>query len=332
MESVGLITLPEQPPTESNPASCYLAGLQSKASRRAMKTHLDTIAALALHGRSVLSEITERRYGSRNPYRDLCFDFPWHQLRREHTVAIKAHLAEHFSPAGANVRLSALKGVLRECWRLNLIPAEDYNRAVDLKGVKGTRLLKGRALSQGEIRALFLVCGADKGPIGRRDAAILAVLYGTGLRRSEAVTLDVSDVDPETGTLTVRGKGNKDRECPLPAGTRIALDTWIQIRGDADGSLFTVVRKGGHVESGRLTSHSIHDILRKRAQEAGITDCSPHDLRRSFISDLLDAGADVLMVQELAGHAQPTTTKKYDRRPAAARRKAVELLHVPVAG
>ena len=137
-------------------------------------------------------------------------ELPWHRLGYQHTQALRAALAERLSPATANRHLAALRGVLREAWRLGLMSAEDLQRAIDLPVVRGERLPRGRALSRGELRALFESCRKGS-PADLRDAALMGVLYGAGLRRAEVVTVALSDYDPETGALIVRGKGNKER-------------------------------------------------------------------------------------------------------------------------
>ena len=109
--------------------------------------------------------------------------------------------------------------------------AETYERAADLPSVRGERLPRGRALMRRELQKLFQACAKDPSPAGRRDAALIAVLYGGGLRRSEVVALDVSDYNPETTELRVRhGKGQKARMCYVTNGAKLALDAWIAVR------------------------------------------------------------------------------------------------------
>jgi site-specific recombinase XerD len=296
------------------PALVYLASLGS-GSQRAMRGALDTMAG-------ILSD-SEHDAAS----------LPWHRLRHEHTAAVRSLLSERYAPATARRMLAALKGTLRAAWRLGLVEAETYRRAVDLEPVRGSRLPRGRALDAGELAALFRACADDRSPAGARDAALLAVLYGAGLRRSEAVALDLGDVHPETGAVTVRsGKGRKDRVTYLPAGGIAAVTAWLQARGDTSGPLFVGVNKGSRLEWRRLTDQAVRVILRKRSREAGVAACSPHDLRRSFVSHLLDAGADLASVQGLAGHANVSTTAQYDRRGERAKQRAATLLHVPFAG
>ncbi len=93
--------------------------------------------------------------------------------------------------------------------------------------------------------------------------------------------------------------------------------------------MFTVIRKGDHVSLDALTSQSVYDILAKRAEQAGVKKFSPHDLRRTFAGDLLDAGADISTVQKLMGHANSNTTAGYDRRDSKAKKAAVNKLHLP---
>lgn len=307
-EGAALVAAP-LPPAE-HPMFVYLARL-APGSRRTMRSALDTIAAMLTEGARDAESL------------------PWHQLRYQHTTAVRAALAERYAPAGANKALAALRGVLREAWRLGLVPAEDYHRAADLAGVRGSTLPRGRAIDAGELRALFAACDAGT-PNGARDAALLAIGYGAGLRRAELVALDVEDLDAESGRVRVRrGKGRKDRDAYLAPSGFAAVEAWLRVRGDAPGPLLWPVRKGGALDARRMSSHAVYTTLQRLARRAGVATFSPHDLRRTFVGDLLDAGADVGAVQRLAGHANVATTLRYDRRPEAAKRRAAGLLHVP---
>ena len=132
--------------------------------------------------------------------------------------------------------------------------------------MRGETLPRGRALGAGELAALMGACSKDPGPAGARDAALLALLYGGGLRRSEAVALDLDDYEAESGQLTIRaGKGHKDRTAWVTNGSSLALADWLAVRGDEPGPLFTAIGKGGRVSQGRLSGQAVHVMLRKRA-------------------------------------------------------------------
>ena len=294
----------------ADPAAVYLSQL-APSGRRTMRRALDTIAGLASGGRADASTL------------------PWAGWRSPNTQALRAHLVERYAPASVNKHLSALRGVLEACFDLGLMSADEHRRAAKVRRVPNHRLPAGRGLSAEELRALFAAC-ADGRPGGTRDAALLATLYGCGLRRSEAVSLDLADVDVATGEVRVRrGKGDRDRVVWATGGTLAAIQAWLAVRGGEPGPLFVPVDKAGSLTIRRLSGQAILHICRRRAAQAGVGDFSPHDLRRTYISDLLDAGADIATVQQLAGHASVTTTASYDRRPEQVRRTASGLLDVP---
>ena len=297
-------------PAERNPAIIYLASLAAGEGRRSMASTLSQLAGML--GCSDAASC------------------PWHELRHHHVSALRAVLAERYAPATANKSLAGIRGVLRAAWRLELIPTESYHRAIDVRPVRGARLPAGRSLEATEIQALFSVC-ADGTPAGARDAAAFAMLFGCGLRRAEAVAVEVADHDTGTGAIRIIGKGNRERIVYATGGAKAALDAWLTHRGVAvAGPILAPVSRSGAVDAGRgITPHSLMRRLRKRSAEAGIARCSPHDLRRSFVSAALDAGADLAMVQALAGHASPASTARYDRRPETAKAAAARLVHVP---
>ena len=144
------------------------------------------------------------------------------------------------------------------------------------------------------------------GPERPRDAAVLELLYASGLRVSELAGLDLDDVDRARQTVRVLGKGRKERIVPYGGRAASALAAHLASRGDDRGPLFAN-RRGG-----RLTVRSIHSIVRRRALACGITRrVSPHTLRHTFATHLLDAGADLRMIQELLGHSRLSTTQRY---------------------
>jgi integrase/recombinase XerC len=139
-----------------------------------------------------------------------------------------------------------------------------------------------------------------------RDAAIVELLYASGLRVSELVGLDLRDIDFAEMTVRVLGKGRKERIVPFGAAAGRALREYLDARGPAAGAVF-LNRRGG-----RLTVRSVHTIVRRQARAAGIVRrVSPHTLRHTFATHLLDSGADLRMIQELLGHGRLSTTQRY---------------------
>lgn len=317
------------PPTSGTeavaPALAYLARL-APGSRRTMRTALETLTWLALGEPAGDPKDTDRPDPTA-----VITAFPWQRLRYAHTQALRAALADRYAPATANKHLAALRGVLREAWRLGLLSGEDYHRAVDLTPVTGTTLPAGRDVTSGEIAALVRVCRADDSPAGARDGALLGTAFTAGLRVSELVALTLADLHPDTGALTIHGgKGRKDRTAYLVTGAAAAVHDWLAARGQAPGALFCPVHRSGAISIRALSTQAVYNRLQLRARQAGLKHTfSPHDGRRTWIGDLLDAGADLAIVQQLAGHASPTTTARYDRRPEDAKRRATARLHFP---
>ncbi len=301
-------------PLDQNPAAIYLASLRSSG-RQTMRTGLNVSAHILSNGQhNALS-------------------LPWGELRYQHTAALRVQLQERYAPATTNKILSAVRRVLQEAWRLDQIPSEEYQRTIDFKNVSGKRLPKGRALKRTEVKNLLVNCQDDERPLGKRDRAILALLYAGGLRRSEAVALNLADYDPTENAVRVRsGKGDKERIVYLAEGIQEPLLEWLKVRGDYIGPLFCPISwKSNLLTTRRLSDQAIAYLLGQRVKAAGIDPASPHDFRRTFISNLLEAGADISTVQQLAGHASVTTTARYDRRGDEAKKRAAQLLSVPSA-
>jgi integrase/recombinase XerD len=176
-----------------------------------------------------------------------------------------------------------------------------------------------KALPLADIERILDAAGAPGTALALRDRALLEVLYGTGARISEAVGLDLDDLDlgePDVaggGTVLLRGKGSKERMVPVGSYAREAVEAYL-VRGRP------VLSSVGHglpavflnARGGRLSRQSAWTVLVKAAERAGVNaEVSPHTLRHSFATHLLDGGADVRVVQELLGHASVTTTQVY---------------------
>ncbi|BBC17137.1 site-specific tyrosine recombinase XerD [Mycobacterium leprae Kyoto-2] len=181
----------------------------------------------------------------------------------------------------------------------------------------GRRLPK--SLTVDEVLALLESVGGESradGPLVLRNRALLELLYSTGSRISEAVGLDVDDVDTQARTVLLQGKGGKQRLVPVGRPAVQALDAYL-VRGRSD-----LARRGPgmlatpaiflNARGGRLSRQSAWQVLQDAAEHAGITSgVSPHMLRHSFATHLLEGGADIRVVQELMGHASVTTTQIY---------------------
>lgn len=188
------------------------------------------------------------------------------------------------------------------------------------------RLPKSLALS--EVEAILTgVGGSAAAPLGLRDRALLEFLYGTGARISEAVGLDLEQLDLTDGQVLLHGKGGKQRVVPVGSKAREALSAYLvrarpALLAGAQPAVFLNAR------GGRLSRQSAWLILRSAADRAGITtEVSPHTLRHSFATHLLDGGADVRVVQELLGHASVTTTQVYTKVTIDHLREVYALAH-----
>ena len=210
--------------------------------------------------------------------------------------------------AGSAARaVVAVRGLHRFAVREGMSAADP---ARDVRPPTSPRRLP-KAITIEDVERLLAVAGAGDTPLDLRDRALLEVLYGTGARISEAVGLEVGDVDLPHAVVRLRGAGVRDRLVPVGRYAHEALEAYLARarpalgpRG-AEGALFLNAR------GGRRSRQSAWSTLRTAAGRAHLKDVSPHTLRHSFATHLLDGGADVRVVQELLGHASVTTTQIY---------------------
>ncbi|MGJ9412224.1 site-specific tyrosine recombinase XerD [Aeromicrobium sp. CF4.19] len=226
-------------------------------------------------------------------------------------AALRTGDEEHppLGPASSARAVVAVRGFHRFCLREGVVTTDVSAAVKPPRPV--ARLPKALPLEQ--VEAILEAAGAPGTVLASRDRALLEVLYGTGARISEAVGLDVDDVDLDEGTALLRGKGGKQRLVPVGTYATSALADYLTASRPTLVSASTSTPAVFlNARGGRLSRQSAWTVLVKAAQRAGITtEVSPHTLRHSFATHLLDGGADVRVVQELLGHASVTTTQIY---------------------
>lgn len=295
------------PPASKDPATSFLAACQNARTQQTMRECLERIeTALGAAAGSI----------------------PWPLMRLSHTEDIRARLSRRYSPATVNLTLAALRGVLRSAWKLDLISGDDYTKAISVENLKVDRTPAGRAIPAKEwveIEAYARSLGPEsrdwpESAYGAFLLALFSLLYGAGLRASEAAGLTLKGYDAQARTLQFLGKGRKMRVAPLGNAENAALETWIGVRAELelgqDAPLLVNVHPNGRVARiPMLNRQKIERICKAVAQRAGVERFSPHDLRRTFATAGLDAGMDLATMQRFLGHSDPKTTVRYDRRP-----------------
>ncbi|MCA9292219.1 MAG: site-specific integrase [Phycisphaerales bacterium] len=331
------------PERDCDPVEWYIDGLDAENSRLGMRSALRRLLSAMLDD---LAHVTD----------DHVRAIAWERMTVKDSRRLRATIlgatnggnirnrkGAALSPASQNKMLAAVRGVVRACCELELINT-DRERALlrEFRAKKAkTDKVAGRYIKWGERRALFKIAEADETPRGVRDAAILGLLC-VGLRRAEIVALDLCDYDRDNGTLAIlNSKGQRSRHIFISNGAKIALDRWVNLRGDSDGALLLPVSRGGKQvfyttkqtkKPRRLDPNSVFQAVRRLADGAGIESLSPHDFRRTAISDLIDAREPLSDIQMHVGHASPVTTSKYDRRGDRAKQRLAKAIQVPFGG
>jgi site-specific recombinase XerD len=257
-------------------------------------------------------------------------DIPWHQLQPGHVTALVSTLRDdNYAPNTSSLYVNAIRGVMNEAWRQELISHEQLLKIRSIKAIAGTRLGRGRNIRRTLIKELMEVCAADPRPQGKRDAALIAILYGSGMRKSESVNLDLAQLDFEERSLRVTGKGNRQLIKYAPVWAFDALNDWLTLRRASlpegvqdDAFLFNRIRRGSHITRERITKHAIYFIAKQRGRQVGV-EIMPHDFRRSFITRVIEEH-DLAIAQKLAHHTNISTTVGYDMRDDNERRRVVD--------
>ena len=286
----------------TSPSDLYLLSLQSKTSKVTMGSILNTVAN-KLQGVSC---------------HKLC---DWGQLSYEKVLILISDMKEEGkSPSTINLYLAAIKGVAKASWMSKVIDVETYQWIKEVKRIKGQRSTKGRGLNTEEVQTL--IGGCDGSTSSLRDSALLALTYSAGLRKSEAIKLNLSDVDFEESCISILGKGSKGAIGYLNDEAMTLLGKWLKVRGNFEGALFNRVRKGGKIVPQGISGTAVTDLIIKRYTSTGLKRLTPHDLRRTFITHLLEKGEDLFVVSDCARHASISTTQTYDMRNKESRKLA----------
>lgn len=310
----------------ANPAVIYLARL-SKNSRPSMRSSLNAIAGMISSG---------QKHDT----------FPWGALMVAEgdgqfpgmavLETVRTRLIDKYDVRSVNRMIASLRGTYKQAWQLGQVSTDAWMRVQSIKGISdGSLPPAGRTLELEEIETLYACC-ATRGMVGMRDAALLTMLYAGGLRREEACDLDVGHYNPKDGALQVTGKRRKTRTVYIVDSYKPGLTPWLEECGTSTSSpmfvAFDLPGKGARTArknptSGpsdrRLSKTGVSHAIEELRQAAKLKKFTPHDLRRSFGTHLLDAGADVIMVQRLMGHANLATTAIYDRRGEKGKKEAM---------
>ncbi|HWT00220.1 MAG TPA: tyrosine-type recombinase/integrase [Pyrinomonadaceae bacterium] len=292
------------------------------------KAYLEWLAAGGVRAQRVNLERAARIIGGVS-----IVDFDWRALTAADVELVRSRLRlEGYSSSTINGTLSALKGVARRAWRLGQMSVQEREAIRDIEGVAlGHRARPARVLTFCEVKQLFEACDRGGGPLGARDACLLTLLYGAGLRANEAHRLNLSDFNPRAHSLRVHGKGDRDRTIYFrEGGARRALHLWLRVRGRDEGELLRPVNRHGEILPRRLSYAGVYAALERRARAAGLSHITPHALRRSIGTHLLEkTKGDIDLVREYLGHVDVRTTQIYIHRGDRARRLAAENVSVP---
>ncbi|MBD1389511.1 tyrosine-type recombinase/integrase [Neiella sp. HB171785] len=291
------------------PSDAYLASLQSKKSFENMTYTLNALARLL---------------GARDHQ-----TFPWSQLTAIDVDRIKQGFIElEHSPSTINVYLSAIKGVIKKAWQLKLIDADHYLQIREVKSITGRRITTSNTITKQQFNDIIQNLTEQSEYKSSRDQCIISMLYYCGLRKAEIANLNMDKINIPERYAIVLGKGNKERKAFFSAQLMPYIERWLSVRGKQPGPLLFRVNRNGdkHPSGDPSTVNTVRELIERCGTLLGIPNLSPHDFRHTFATRLLDQGVDLFTVQDLLGHADVSTTKRYDQRQDNALRAAVETL------
>lgn len=288
-------------PDDRHPLTAYLRGLGTETSR---KVGLQTAHAVA---RIMSQGMCDAR------------TLAWGSVTASDAAELRALLVTKYAVNTGNRMLGTFRRIMTEAAELDQVLEGELRRIFrQAKNIRGKTLPAGRAIPLADVRALFDSSAGDT-PLKIRDAAILGLFFATGLRCSELFFLDVADAERDGAGLTIRvrrGKGRKQRLAFVLEARSLALvERWLTARGPGSGPLFLALTKWNvPIVGRRLSCTSLRLIVRHYSEAAGLGRAAPHDLRRTFATELRRAGVDLELIRDLLGHESLETTQRYLRR------------------
>lgn len=317
--SAHLELLSDEERARASAIELWLDGYGSPSGRRSMESSLRAIARAALG--------TSRDAAVRLE------SFPW-ELLADHTFfnEIEAHVVSRFGRQHAGKYVIAMRALLRSLAKSGVADYGAAARTLSMNKIhQSTTDPIPLSFTTTDLWSILRRCRQDSSPTkGRRDLAVISVGASTGARRSELVHVEFGDLDCRTRTVGLWVKGGGRRTASLHVGTMEHLEYWLDLRGEGAGPLFPSLRKGGYIGEQPMSDHQYWKMLHQRSEEAGVDPViSPHDLRRWYVSSLLDGGVDVFQVMRSVGHRRVDTTFRYDRRPQNRLREVVDSLDLP---
>ena len=314
-----LISTPIEHKSAAEAYICQLSSLQSQQTARRVLARIARvfcgIEETNIEVGKLLSDARQQAI-QRDQY--LIEHYPWGRMSKDLIVAtlnkIVKDRKEPLSPNTHRLYLSLLKGVTRIALEKKQMNVETFQIIQTIKAGRGSRLPKGRPLTQEEQIKSLEACETDTRAIGVRDTAILELFLSAGLRRIELVKIQMNEIDWVERSIVINGKGNKQRKVWMTDTAYTALRNWVDnVRGEYPGPLFCRIRVGDDVRINEEGLHpqSINYILKTKGQLAEVAALKPHNLRRTLATEMDHEGINIRLIQLTLGHDAVATTERY---------------------
>lgn len=244
-----------------------------------------------------------------------------------------ATLKEAQKPPSRAQALAAIKILCSTIHKQDQAAIDLYTHTI-IQGIKPDKYkpgLQGQMIPDEDVIRLLETCQHDTRPAGLRDASIIALLHSTGMRRAECANLKLTHYDSRQGEISLKEtKNKKDRIAYLNQGAIYHLENWLSLRQREGGVIYWRTKKGGDLWYNKgIGGAAIYNIINSRCKEADVEAYTPHDFRRTLISNLLDRQVDISLVSKIVGHSSTAMTAQYDRRDNEKMRQAISKIYTP---